>query len=164
MIVAIPKQLRAQTMSTVLIVDDALYDRTLVSGIASKWSDCHVGIAQEEALNNAFLHGNLREQDIAGQDKRRSTEVAATRRLEPVFAERRIFLRVVIDQDLAEFTIRDEGERFDWHSWMDRPSSDPPGARGVALMRSITDSVNYNEIGNQIVLRKDRYTPPPTRC
>ena len=46
MIFAIPKQLRAQNVSKVLIADDLLSDRTLVSGIASKWSDCHVDITQ----------------------------------------------------------------------------------------------------------------------
>ena len=103
-------------------------------------------------------------QDIAGQDKGRSAEVAATRRLERFFAERRIFLRVVIDPDLDKFTIQDRAEGFDWPSWIDRPSSDPPGARVIALMRSITYSGNYNQMGNQIVLRKDRDTPPSTRC
>jgi len=47
----------------------------------------------------------------------------------PVFAERRIFLRVVIDPNLDKFTIQVEGEGFDWHSWIDRRVTRPVPAR-----------------------------------
>ena len=45
--------------------------------------------------------------EIAGQDKQHHAKVAGTPRLEPVFAERRIFGQVVIDQHLAKFTIQE---------------------------------------------------------
>jgi len=117
-----------------------------------------VGIALEESLNNAYFHGNLNVQEEAGNDKRRYAEIAAGRRVESPFANRRIRLRVIIDRDHAEFIVQDDGEGFDWNRWMTLHDDDQPGTRGIALMRSIMDDVEFNSSGNQVTLRKEKYT------
>lgn len=116
-----------------------------------------VGIALEEALNNASYHGNLQVRDEAGDDKRRYPEVAGQRSFTDPWKARRIHLRINIDRNVAEFTVRDDGDGFDWQHWMSLPDDDQSDTRGIALMRSVMDEVTFNETGNQITLLKHRF-------
>jgi len=116
-----------------------------------------VGIALEEALNNAFYHGNMQVQDIAGDDKSQYASSAAQRRLEAPYSDRRIHLQIMINRDQAQFVVEDDGNGFDWKHWMSLHDADQPGARGIALMRSIMDEVAFNDAGNKVTLRKSRF-------
>ncbi len=116
-----------------------------------------VGIALEEALNNAYYHGNLEVREAAGADRRKYAEVAAARRAEKPYSDRRIHLRIQIDRCRAEFRVRDDGHGFDWRPWMSGDSVAQQEGRGIALMRSVMDDVQFSDAGNEVLLRKNRY-------
>ena len=119
-----------------------------------------VGIALEEALNNACFHGNLQVRDHANSDKRQYNQIADRRRFAAPWITRRIHLRAIIDRDHVELIIRDDGPGFDWRRWMAQSDGETSGARGIALMQSIMDDVEFNDAGNQVTLRKSRFVEP----
>ncbi|MCI0462454.1 MAG: response regulator [Gemmataceae bacterium] len=117
-----------------------------------------VGIALEEALANAYYHGNL---ELAGdgttRDRKRYEDLARQRSLESPYRERRIHVRARISRSEAVFVIRDEGPGFDTA----RPQpltglaeSEQGYGRGILLMRTIMDEVTYNAAGTEVTLVK----------
>jgi CheY-like chemotaxis protein len=117
-----------------------------------------VGIAVEEALLNAFYHGNLQiGSTLKEVDRHAIGELARKRALEAPYRDRRIHVRVRVSRDEALYVIRDEGPGFD-HAVLPGPAdlADPDRSahRGIILMRSIMDVVTYNEAGNEVTLVK----------
>ncbi len=127
-----------------------------------------VGIALEEALVNAVYHGNL---ELTSQQVRESREranqgaanVLAERLSQDRYNRRRIFVELSFSQPEARFTIRDEGPGFDPTSV---PDPTDPGnlekecGRGLLLMRSFMDEVQFNAPGNQVTMIKHREPQP----
>ena len=116
-----------------------------------------VGIALEEALENAYYHGNLEVTTEAGQDLRRYADVAASRVTQSPYRDRRIHVSVHISRTQARFVIRDEGPGFDTAASLqsrDTVSPETVSGRGLTLMRSIMDEVRYNPAGNEVTLIK----------
>ena len=67
-----------------------------------------VGIALEEAINNAYFHGNLEVSTNGGPRDRKSYEgLALKRNLEVPFCDRKIHVQVRISPAEAKFVIRD---------------------------------------------------------
>jgi serine/threonine-protein kinase RsbW len=94
-----------------------------------------VHMALEEAIINAIKHGNRRD-----PDKR---------------------VHVVVKASLRDFYLRvtDEGEGFDPDAVPDCTAAENlelGSGRGLLLMQHYMDEVRYNEIGNQLELRKTR--------
>ncbi len=92
-----------------------------------------VRLALEEALVNAIKHGNRMDPDKSVQ----------------------------IDWTLSEAGVRiaieDEGDGFDVGDVPDPTDDenlDKPGGRGIMLMRSFMNVVEYNESGNRLTLEK----------
>lgn len=120
--------------------------------------DCfRVAMAIDEALANAYYHGNLevssklREQDCFSFER-----LASQRREEQPYAHRKIFLKISLGEELR-VTIRDQGPGFDLSMLPDPfdPSFvERPCGRGVVLMRSFMDSIEFNEFGNQVTMVK----------
>ncbi len=117
-----------------------------------------VGIALEEALSNAYYHGNLQLfADGGPRDRKRYEELARDRYLEAPYRDRKIHVRVRFSPTVAVFVIRDEGPGFDISrvSSANGPSATEQSfGRGIVLMRSIMDVVAYNPTGNQVTLVK----------
>jgi CheY-like chemotaxis protein len=114
-----------------------------------------VGVALEEALRNAYYHGNL-EIGIAG-DKADREQLAGQRLAEAPYRDRRIRVSAKISRSEAIFVVRDDGPGFDLSQLPngdDLPADDRAAGRGVVLMRSIMDEVRYNEAGNEVTLVK----------
>ena len=116
-----------------------------------------VGIALEEALNNAFYHGNM---EVSANDEprdRKSYEkLAQQRSAESPYCDRTIDVHVWISPAESRFVIRDEGPGFAWQQHLDHqvsPNQQSYG-RGIVLMRSTMDDVTYNETGNEVTLVK----------
>ncbi|HHK41732.1 MAG TPA: response regulator, partial [Planctomycetaceae bacterium] len=120
----------------------------------------HTGVALEEALLNAMLHGNL---ELSSADARQvrsrlrqgtTYEPVDERRQTPPFDARRVRVRAEIDRELATFVISDDGPGFDVSQVpLDRPSAlDSSSGRGLVLMRSFMDQVEFNDQGNVVTL------------
>ena len=116
-----------------------------------------VGIALEEALNNAFYHGNMEVSANDGpRDRKGYEKLAEQRSAEFPYCDRTIDVRVWISPAEARFVIQDEGKGFAWRQHLDHhvsPTQQSYG-RGIVLMRSTMDEVSYNESGNEVTLVK----------
>ncbi len=122
-------------------------------------SEClRLASAMDEALSNAYFHGNLEvSSDLREEDADRYHNLAdERRRLEP-YAERRIHVRVGIDKERVEIQIRDEGPGFDPERLPDPTAPgflERPCGRGVLLMRAFSDEVHFGAGGNSVTLVK----------
>lgn len=120
-----------------------------------------IGTALEEALLNAFYHGNLDiSSDLKDTDYAEFYALAERRCREAPYTERRIQLDFEVTPIVASIAIRDEGRGFNPDTLPDPTdveNLDKPSGRGVMLMRAFMDDVVYNETGNQVTLTKRRY-------
>lgn len=119
-----------------------------------------VGVALEEALKNAYYHGNLEVgATLAKVDHQAYDQLACQRNTEAPYQDRRIRVRLRVSRHEATFTVTDEGLGFDHASLpttIDLSDIQRGSARGVILMRSIMDEVTYNQTGNEVTLIKHR--------
>ncbi len=119
-------------------------------------------VALEEALNNAFYHGNLELDSKLREDDRAKYRALVDRRLAMnPYRERRIYVDAAITPVEGRFRIRDEGPGFDPQSLPD--PTDPanlekPSGRGLLLMRTFMDDVFFNQHGNEVTLVKRNHT------
>ncbi|NND99409.1 MAG: response regulator [Pirellulaceae bacterium] len=121
-----------------------------------------LGMAVDHALRNALLHGNLQlspEEIEADGELIVSGEptLVERRRAEPEFCDRRIHVTAKLSPERAEITVRDDGNGFD-HSSLPDPKeelADDTG-RGLVLIRSMMDEVQFNDQGNEITMLKYR--------
>jgi CheY-like chemotaxis protein len=124
-----------------------------------------VGIALEEALLNAFYHGNLEvSSELREQDYQSYYDLAARRCGEAPYQTRKIYVSAKLSRPEAIFTIRDEGPGFNPSELPD--PTDPanlerPYGRGLMLMRTFMTDVRYNSTGNEVRLVK-RASPSAT--
>jgi anti-sigma regulatory factor (Ser/Thr protein kinase) len=130
-----------------------------------------VGIALEEALLNALYHGNLelssdqlREARSGYGTSSQQHDAIEVRCQESPYRERRIHFQIAVGGDEARFTVADEGPGFDPHDVPD--PTDPANleresGRGLLLMRTFMDHVQYNDAGNEVTLVKRREVPAP---
>jgi len=110
-----------------------------------------------ELLVNAVEHGNLA---ISYAEKKRlrldnAWEGEVARRIDlPEYGRRVARVRVQRQSNLLEFTISDEGQGFDWQSYLDfapERAADPNG-RGIAMARMMSfSSLEYRGCGNTVV-------------
>ena len=123
-----------------------------------------MGVALEEALLNGIYHGNLEvSSDLKQDDDDAFNRLAARRRREEPYCQRRLHVHVRLDSETAVFVIRDEGPGFDLSKVPD--PTDPenlllPSGRGLLLIRMFMDDVKYNDAGNELTMIKKR--PQPT--
>ncbi len=121
-----------------------------------------IGMAIEEALFNACLHGNLElSSSLRDQDEDLYQQLARERAQQSPFAQRRINVQFQCGLRSFQCIIRDEGSGFD-PILLPNPFSEEslarPSGRGLTLIRSFMDEVRFNDQGNEITLFKRR--PP----
>jgi hypothetical protein len=126
-----------------------------------------IGVALEEALLNAYYHGNL-EISSSLRDESHSAyyELARRRSAEEPYRSRRICVEAQLTPAETVYVVRDEGPGFDPSTLPDAtcPANlERPSGRGLLLMRTFMDEVLYNETGNQVTLIK-RQSSPRTRA
>ncbi len=91
----------------------------------------NVMIAVTESVTNAISHGN-------NDDKNKN-----------------VSLTMYLDENSIRFTVRDQGEGFDFSNLPDPTSPenlDKPGGRGIFLMKNLCDEVNFTKEGNSVEL------------
>ena len=118
------------------------------------------GVALHESLMNAIQHGNLEvSSDLRQGDDQEEVfrGLVEARRRQPPYQERRVHFHAAMGPDEATYVVTDEGNGFDPSTLPD--PSDPNnleriGGRGLVLIRTFMDRVEYNESGNQITMTK----------
>lgn len=117
-----------------------------------------VGVALEEALLNAYYHGNLEvSSELREIDHSSFYNLAQERSGQVPYNSRRIFIEAKMSPVESTFVIRDEGPGFDPASLPD--PTDPanierPCGRGLLLMKTFMDGVSYNAKGNSVTMIK----------
>lgn len=119
-----------------------------------------IGVAVEEAMVNALVHGNL---GVSSELRERGDDsfsrLCELRRTQEPYCHRQITLDIRAETDEMTLTIRDEGEGFDVDALPDPTDIENLArcsGRGILLMRSFLDDVRYNEKGNEVTMVKRR--------
>ncbi len=138
----------------------------------------HAGIALEEALLNAMLHGNLQMSKTDIQEARTKlrqgerSQLVELRRIEAPFARRQVHVEINVSAEQATFIVRDEGDGFDTTSV---PEAHDPATvagekgRGLVLMKNFMDDLRFSDSGNEVHMTMqctgtrctERITPHP---
>jgi len=89
-------------------------------------------ISTVEAVNNAILHGNKG------------------------ISSKLVTVNFTADGNMFDVTVTDEGEGFQYNNLPD--PTDPENienlhGRGVFIMRSLADAIEYNDTGNEVKMR-----------
>lgn len=109
-----------------------------------------------ELLTNALEHGNLnityeektahlmQGKDILSLYQQKSSE-------EP-YKNRRIRIAYSIGRSKSVFHIKDDGDGFDWRSYLEKTETDSQElhGRGIMLSKELVQRVSYNEKGNEV--------------
>lgn len=119
-----------------------------------------IGVALEEALLNAFYHGNLEvSSKLREDDYDQYYSLAKQRCSEAPYADRKITVQCKFDEVAVVVTITDEGPGFDpslLPDPRDPENLERPSGRGLLLMKTFLDEVEYNAKGNEVRLTKRR--------
>lgn len=114
--------------------------------------------AVDEALMNAYFHGNLEiDSKLRELDSNAYHDLANQRRREDPYRARHIRVHASIDTDQVAVTIHDDGPGFDQRLLPDPTDPeylDRPYGRGMLLMKTFADMVRYNDAGNEVTLVK----------
>lgn len=119
-----------------------------------------IALALDEAVRNAFEHGNL---GLSGEEKKSLCENDGLEKWiakrEKECADKLIFISTSIEEHALIVTIEDQGAGFDWRKHFGGTAKGPVEVsmlhgRGIFLINRVFDSVEYNTVGNRITLRK----------
>lgn len=144
----------------VLLLSSHMQQQFNAMKICSEIDGLRIGIALEEALLNAFYHGNLEcSSKLREENCQEYSDLANKRCGESPYKERRIYITVSMSRDEASWIIRDDGPGFDPSKLPD--PTDPeylerPHGRGLMLMRTFMSEVGYNDKGNEVRMVKRR--------
>ncbi len=127
-------------------------------GLCDEANGIRVCVALEEAMNNALFHGNLEISSHLRTTDTKAYQQLVQQRLEKLpFAQRSVHVRARFTRSEGIFVVRDEGPGFDPQALPD--PTDPANlekasGRGLLLMRTFMDSVQYNTAGNEVTMIK----------
>ncbi len=128
----------------------------LKMGVCDDSRCTQIGVALEEALVNAIVHGNLEiSSDLRGVDDGAFHKLIRLRQGDCKYNQRRVTLSATVNREEAVFVIRDEGRGFNPNLLPDPTDLEnlcKPSGRGILLIRSFMDEVQYNDSGNEITM------------
>ncbi|HBN77214.1 MAG TPA: hypothetical protein DD473_15645 [Planctomycetaceae bacterium] len=115
-------------------------------------------ISAEEALMNSIVHGNL---EISSEIRETSMadyhDMIETRAQDPQYQNRRVSLEISLNPVRFQLTIQDQGIGFDLSNIKD-PRDEKyisrASGRGMLLMQTFMDSVEYSDHGRCICMTK----------
>lgn len=137
-----------------------LYRLVRAVGLCDQTNGIRVSVALEEALNNALVHGNLEiNSELRGSGPDVYRNLVKQRLQSDPFSSRSIHVRARITPASGTFVVRDEGPGFDPQTHPD--PTDPANieklsGRGLLLMHTFMDSVEFNTMGNEVTMIKNR--------
>jgi DNA-binding response OmpR family regulator/anti-sigma regulatory factor (Ser/Thr protein kinase) len=118
----------------------------------------HIEISLIESLTNAIIHGNLEVPSHLKQNNwDKFDDLVKERESIPEYADRKVTLNFRRDDHQIEFEIEDQGQGFDLLIVPDPTTTEGlllPHGRGLMLIRSFMDQVNWNDKGNCITMVK----------
>jgi CheY-like chemotaxis protein/anti-sigma regulatory factor (Ser/Thr protein kinase) len=121
--------------------------------------------AVDEALMNAYYHGNLAiDPELRIKDSVGYYALAEELRMTEQHLRQRIRLSMEITPDFVYVRVADEGKGFDPGGLPDPTSPgylERPCGRGVLLMKTFMDDVRFNATGNEVTLVKKRHARSP---
>lgn len=135
-----------------------LQDLASQVGLCESAETIRIAIALEEAIRNGMFHGNLEiTSEVREGDPNVYRELLASRLANEPYSSRRMQIRVKLSPREGRFVIRDQGPGFDPRSLPD--PTDPENldracGRGLLLMKTFMDSVDYNATGNEVTMVK----------
>jgi DNA-binding response OmpR family regulator len=123
-----------------------------------------------EIFTNAVEHGNLsvsgpEKQALKAKGERVYMQELHTRMGQPPFRDRKVTVTLSINDKAAAFTVRDEGQGFDFSELPDPTDAEnlfKSSGRGILLARAFLDEVRYEGNGNTVTLVKHRPVPKPS--
>ena len=122
-----------------------------------------MGTAIEHAVVNAMLRGNLELGPSVTPSHRSlvydatSSDLIEKRKSTAPYQDRRVHIEATVSKKEFRVLIRDQGKGFDTlkvPSETDSISVDTESGHGLMLMRSFTDELTFNDVGNEVVLVK----------
>ena len=140
--------------SMVQYLQDTVFDM----GACDESERVRIGVALQEALTNACFHGNLELCSSLRESDHRTYYDLALQRINALpWSGRRIRVIGRFTAEEAEFIIRDDGPGFDRDCLpdpRDPANLERPCGRGLLLMHTFMDDVQYNSLGNEVRLIK----------
>lgn len=122
------------------------------------------GVALQEAVTNAMVHGNLEIDSCTREGEQPNFELlVAQRSAQSPFRERRVRIISELTRQQVRFHISDEGPGFDPAKIPDPTLPENllrASGRGLLLMKHFMDEVCYNEKGNAVTLTKYHQPAP----
>jgi CheY-like chemotaxis protein/anti-sigma regulatory factor (Ser/Thr protein kinase) len=133
-------------------------------GFANETVRSQVGMALVEAISNAMIHGNLEVDSSLRQTDRSGYErLIDERRGQDPYSQRHVHCTCRETTEEIVYVFSDDGPGFDPQKIPD--PTDPANilrasGRGIMLMRTFMDRVEFNDKGNQITLVKQAGAAP----
>jgi anti-sigma regulatory factor (Ser/Thr protein kinase)/CheY-like chemotaxis protein len=146
--------------ATVPAVAGRLADAAVETGLCDRAAGTRIGVALEECLLNAIVHGNLEiSTDLRQVDESAYEREIEARRTAAPYSTRRVKVTARISHQEGVFDIQDEGPGFDVSKVPD--PTDPANllrlsGRGILLMRSFMTTVHFADRGRRVTLVKRR--------
>jgi hypothetical protein len=133
------------------LVTNYLFNANLIS----KDTREKLHVALLELLINAIEHGNCRisydEKTAWLEGNRDIMELIREKNKAPDVRARKVYFSYTISPEQSRFTIRDEGEGFDWRARMEVKREVPElHGMGMNMAKLYVEKLNYNEKGNEV--------------
>ena len=130
-------------------------------GVVKSHDAVRLGVALEESLMNAIIHGNLEVSSELRQqgDGSLYDDFIKMHALQEPFCRRRVIVTAVLNSETATFEIRDEGPGFCLSALPDPLNPENllrPSGRGLLLIQAFMDDVVFNDKGNCITMTRRR--------
>jgi hypothetical protein len=138
------------------LITNYLYNSNLIG--REEKEKLHVALL--ELLINAIEHGNCKisyDEKTAWLEKNGDImELIREKNKDPSVKERKVYFSYTITPEKSHFTIRDEGDGFDWRARMAAPS-DSPGLHGMGMqmVNLYVRELSYNRKGNEVAFEID---------
>ncbi len=132
-------------------------------GVCGESDIIRISTALQEGLVNAIEHGNLELDSKLRELKDNSYQkLGDERRQQEPFGSRKVFVTAEFNREGCRWTIRDEGRGFNPESLPD--PRDPANlqrvsGRGLLLIRTFMDEVEFNDTANEITMFRKRSSP-----
>jgi len=144
-------------------------------GIAGGAEQRQASIALEEAMLNAMFHGNLELNSNQVQLARRAfhdgrvSKEVESRAYSAPFSHRRLFVTLELSKQKVKMRVRDQGRGYDIKGHLKNAcelkqfSGSGESGRGLTLINSFSDKVQFDKEGNEILMTLFIEAPQPEK-